>query len=568
MEGLRGGWLLVLAGCALVALIAWLVRAVPATDEPPSAHSALGRPAVTPSPVLGDASIAAADDASGGGSSGAVCEPLDVFHGAPAPYSPTVLQESEKPTLVLLTAVWCMWCDTFEKKVLTRPDIQRQLASFRTLLADVDRDPVWMDLEGVSGLPSLAFFDRGARHVLTLSGYKSPAEMLDVLKVVQQRLQEGAMTPYAGRKALDHLPDCALKLTEARATLRRFEGKVFMAINSNDGGFATPARIPHPDLLRELAEWAQLGAPARVTQWVEKTAESALVGRSPRLEGEPLPDFTLSHLELARLAAEGSAGGELWFDNLKRLQNMDPFQGLQDPVDHGVFRYAAGPGWYNPHFERRAMDNLSWAILLNVLGKERQGQQIASFVEQAFHRGDLLGSVQQANPFYYRLRAAERRGISSPAVDELWLLEVQARAARVNRARCHQLRRVPLDAWPKGRWNKTGEEPSAPPALPDAVGELLLALRGCGGEYASRGEQLSATLVQQWREGKIPILGNFARLHRLAAGICAAAPKRCGAVLAAIADLPFDPQYAPPLVALAKYANSAPPDRPCDAPAQ
>ncbi len=486
------------------------------------------------------------------GTSHGVDLPANPTHGDVAPSVPSELRPAAQPTVVLLTAKWCLWCDAFKKKVLSDREVQASLGRFRYLIADVDLSPTWMDLEGVSGLPSLAFFDGDARHVLTLSGYKSVAELEDSLSIVHRRIASGKLTPYAGRKAVEQLPSCAVSVETAQQMLRRFESKIFFAVNSNDGGFGSPARVPHPDLLRELAEWIAVGAPQRVESWVELTIASALQGRSPRLDGKPLPDFAFDLSTIVELATKGSDADD-WLDRIGQLPDMDPFQGLQDPVDHGVFRYAVGPGWYNPHFERRALDNLSWAILLKRRGDDRRARQIGRFVDDVFHQGVLLGAVQRANPFYYRLSARERRGVAKPPVDRLWLLEVQARAARFDRTRCHLLRRVSVDTWPRARWTERGEDAESPAALPDAVGELLLALQTCGAGFRDRARQLSDTVVRLWSDGRAPLEGRFARLHRLTSGICEVSPKDCGRALAAIEDLPFDPEYAPPLTALASY---------------
>lgn len=544
----------------------WCVTAgvlVPATscrdrgDEPPRARvraTAVSGPQTGPLPRPSVSSAPRARAAPARGDSGSVTA---------APEDPVRLESGDRPTAVLMTAVWCQWCEAFKAEVLPLADVQQALAPFRFMVADVDRAPLWMDLQGVAGLPSLAFFDMSGRHVLTRSGFLSAPEAVLLLEAVQAKLVDGSLLPNPDPAPVPALAAQSLSKEAARAELARLERQIFLYVNSNDGGFRTPARVPYPDLLRELQAYISLGAPKRVESWVQRTIESALRGRSPRLDGQPLPDLAFSAEELKRLARQGSHGGPRWREGIDCLPDQDPFLGIQDPIDHGVFRYAAGAGWYHPHFERGVLDNLSWALLLKARGDARRAAQILRFVEHTFSQGSLLGAVQKANPFYYRLRAAERRGIPAPPVARLWLPAVQARAARALPARCKQLLRVSDDRWPRAMWSERGELDEAADAPPDAVGELLLGLAACPTKaHADRAKALAARVVDTWQRGALPVGSAPARLFRLAAGLCAAAPGvPCGRALATVRGLPVSLEHAPPLEALARFGAGESPSR-------
>ena len=450
-----------------------------------------------------------------------------------------------RPRLVLLTAPWCQWCRVLEAETLPAPAVRAALAAWSLEEIDVDRAPAWMDRPGVSGLPSLLFFDGAGRHVLTRSGYRSPAELASLLDDVRARLGEPDLAPFPAEPGHRRLPALPMDARRAQAELVRLERAAFIAVNSNDGGFGGPGRDPRPGMLLALAEWP--GATARTRRWIDLTCNHALRGRSPRLDGAPLPDDDFSGVELADLATRGPVVGPRWRAGIDRLPDADPYEGLQDPFDYGVFRYAAGPGWYHPHFERRAADNLRWALLLRRLGRTDDAARVAGFVASTFGVGARIAAHQRSDPFYYRLRADERRGVPSPPVEPLFPVEVQALAAQVWPARCGALEAAPTDRWPRALWTEGAEDPAAAEATPDAVGALLRAMAGCPSQ-AARARALAEVVVARWAGFGLP--GRPQRLGPLAGGICAAAPGHCGRALAALDGLPLDPEFPPPFAAL------------------
>lgn len=442
-----------------------------------------------------------------------------------------------------------------EHEVLPNPEIRAAIdRNYEAMVVDVDAQPSWMDLPGVEGLPVLVFFDTSGRHVLTRSGYREAADLVVLLDAVAHGLSRGEIEPYPEPAPPTLLGTYeAMDKHRARADLERIERALYIEVNSNDGGFSTPARRPQPEVLFELQRWD--AHTPRADTWIEMTLAHALRGRSPRLDGEPLDALEYEAAALIELSQKGPELGQRWRDAVDRLPNLDPYRGLQDPVDHGVFRYAAGPGWYHPHYERRAMDNLAWALLLRARGREADAQDIYAFVVQTFGRGQPepapLDAAQQSDPFYFRLTAAEREGVPPPKVWPLLSLDVQARAARVDPSRCATLERVRIDRWPLARWTDEGEDEAGPEATVDAVGELLIALSACPGQ-AKRARSLAQLVLERWRS--VGVVAN-ARSNRLAAGICQAAPKQCPQVLAAVEGLALDLRFAPPLAELAKLAD-------------
>ena len=443
----------------------------------------------------------------------------------------------------------------FEEEVLSDSEVKATISGdFEFIHADLDRSPEWGDIPGFQGLPSLAFFDRGGRHVLTRSGYLPPAEVLTLLRAVSDKLASGELEPYPAPPPGRALADRALDPAELAKELKRLEFAIFLRVNSHDGGFDTPSRNPYPSLLVELELWRQAGAPPRVSEWIDRTVESALRGSSPRHDGEILRDMDFTGEELRTLSLRGPDAGPRWREGVDRLPQADPFRGLQDPVDGGMYRYCAGPGWYHPHFERRSVDNLAWAELAALQDREADAERHRTFIERTFATGSLLASTQRSDPFYARLQSDERRDIPAPPVASLTRVEVQARAAQVDAARCPSLLHVQGDTWPRALWTEIDgvlAEAGQEAATPDAVGELLAGLASCqdqGEVYREATRRLLATVRARWRDP----LPSTARLQGLVRGICRASDELCPLALATVADMPFDPAYPPPLVEFAR----------------
>lgn len=468
------------------------------------------------------------------------------------PSDPLKIHPSDRPRLVLLTASWCQWCKVLEESSLPAPEVRAVLATrFHALLVDVDRSPLWMDVPGVTGLPALVVFDEGGDHVLTRGGYRSPDELASWLDAVADRLASGELRGDPLPRPVSRLPSRGLTPLEAAAELDRLEKKLFLLVNSNDGGFRSPSRHPFPALLIELERFVARGAPARVQSWVDLTVAGALRGSSPRLRGEPQPGLTFSGAELRALSQSAPPRPPRWIEGVEGLADQDPWLGLQDPVDGGVFRYAAGPGWYHPHFERSAADNLAWVELLTLRGQPQEADRILRFVEdQLVLENGAVAASQASNPFYFRLRSDERAGLPPPPVDPLVLMAVQARAARVRPARCAAFYDRVRPAW---GWDPFKPQPGHQLPAPDEIGIVIDTLHRCGApDLRVHALSLADAVLKRWDTDGLP---RSPRLGPLATAVCRVRPARCPQVLAAVAGIDVNPAFPPPLEELARLAH-------------
>jgi hypothetical protein len=478
----------------------------------------------------------------------------EAYHAPIFGGDPEDVVEAASPRTFVLSAPWCQWCKVLKHEVLPDPEVQKVLADFEVYEVNVDRFPRWMDLRGVSGLPALVFMDQKGAHVFTHAGYRPVRTFLPMLEAVRDQIQSGALLGVAISAPIKRLdPTRRISPPAAARALKKWSDTLFIKVNSNDGGFESPARHPHPALLVALEEWKGLGAPRRVEKWIALTLENARRGQSPRLRGEKVSGMDFSARELTLLSKMGPKAGARWRQAIDALPNVDAFWGIRDPVDHGFFRYAAGPGWYHPHFERSAFDNLNWARLFALRGEEKESQRMLRFVDQWFLKDERFLTYERSDPFYHRLSKRERVGVARPRVDDTALLHVQATAALANPRHCGKLREISVASWPSREWDEKQGWNGKPAALPDQVGLFIEALVFCEGkDGGSRARAMAQLALARWKDQGFIHDG---RLFVLARGIAQALPKARPAVLAQVADLPLSLTHPPPLSLMAKMAR-------------
>ena len=101
--------------------------------------------------------------------------------------------------------------------------------------------------------------------------------------------------------------------------------------------------------------------------------------------------------------------------------------GLRDPVEGGFFRYATRRDWSEPHYERMLPDNALLLPAYAAVGDRATAAGIVAFLEHVLRRpSGAFGSAQDSESVldgrrneggYYRLPAAARAEVESPAVD-------------------------------------------------------------------------------------------------------------------------------------------------------
>ncbi|MCH7732293.1 MAG: thioredoxin family protein [Candidatus Marinimicrobia bacterium] len=95
-------------------------------------------------------------------------------------------KEQNKIVLAKFHADWCHWCNKMDNTTFSDPDIVDKLQEFIPIKIDIE-EGVGLKLAqdaGVSGLPTIVFFDGDGEVIGKYVGYQSPKEMKKIIKKV------------------------------------------------------------------------------------------------------------------------------------------------------------------------------------------------------------------------------------------------------------------------------------------------------------------------------------------------------------------------------------------------
>ncbi len=302
-------------------------------------------------------------------------------------------QQTDKPILLDISAVWCHWCHVMDETTYSDPEIialvnERYIA----IRADNDQRPDVNRRYNLGGWPTTAFLTP-AGEVLTGGTYIPPDQMRSYLTQVSDA--------YKNSKAqiMERIAEISSKREQALQVRTAPEGKLSGGIGDNVlqqivgsydplyGGFGDEPKFPQTNALEFTLE-----------RYYE-TRDSAL-----------LPVITTT---LTRMATGG----------------------MYDQEWGGFFRYSTTRDWSIPHYEKMLEDNAMLLALYvhawQVLGDETFLKTIRSLVAYAAlslsdrERGGFYGS-QDADEVYYTLPREEREKMTPPYVDRTFYTDWNA----------------------------------------------------------------------------------------------------------------------------------------------
>ncbi len=107
-------------------------------------------------------------------------------------------KRESKPVLVDFYADWCSWCKEMDKQTFSNPSVRRQLNK-NFVLARIDvqkkqkinyKGKTFSEREfqaalNVTGLPTLAFFDKNGNLVTTVPGFMTKDQLLPILGYIK-----------------------------------------------------------------------------------------------------------------------------------------------------------------------------------------------------------------------------------------------------------------------------------------------------------------------------------------------------------------------------------------------
>ncbi len=391
-------------------------------------------------------------------------------------------EERDLPILLHLTAPWCHWCHVVDETTLSDPEVIALLNdSLLPLRVDTDRHPHVRDRYIAGGWPTTAFLTPDGEVLWSGTGLEAH-ELLHVARGVlrgwRDRRDELRGEVERRRMAIQasgrrHAASGLVRRESADSVL----SALIDSADARNGGFGDAPRFPSPDAVELLF------------------AEG--LGR-----GDP------QCAALAERHLDGILAGELF-----------------DRVDGGFFRYALQPDWTEPQYEKLLAVNggllrafALGAVLTGRSDWEEAAETTVEWVQSRLLRKDgLWGASQDADPDYYALRAADRRGRAAPNIDATayvdanatWISGLASAGGRLGRAewirRAEEALHV-LDTGsrdPAGRVaHFVGDDPLAPTdLLVDLVGLaracLAVAQATGGSRWVDRAREIVARMQER-----------------------------------------------------------------------
>jgi uncharacterized protein YyaL (SSP411 family) len=290
-------------------------------------------------------------------------------------------QRTGRPILLSLAAIWCHWCHVLDETTLSDPRVIATLnRDFIPVRVDADQHP---DIERryiLGGWPTVAVLT--ARGEIVDGGtYVPPDAFVQLLSTARETIQAGG--PALETKLAQH----RLRFNPAQpapldaSIVDGVTRNLISAADPVNGGFGGQQKFPQGAAVELLLD----------------------VGET----------------DLARRA-------------------LDAMLRLEDPVEHGFYRYATRPDWSAPHYEKMLSTN---AELLSAYAHgfastkdpryRDAALRTAAWMEKTLLDGatGALWASQDADEHYYSLGADARALQKAPYIDRTLLADRAARAA-------------------------------------------------------------------------------------------------------------------------------------------
>jgi uncharacterized protein len=370
-------------------------------------------------------------------------------------------QQTGKPVLLSLSAVWCHWCHVMDETAYSdRRVIEMINNRFIPTRVDNDRRPDVNRRYNMGGWPTTAFLTETG-DVITGATYLPADNMLDALRqvddvytaqraeLVQRGISQRAQTLRSLRAAVQ-----AEERERTEAAGPKLDAEATAAAEAEAGAAgrteaeAQAAVGPRSPLAGTLAfEERQEKWAANTIDEVERQVREAFDPVNGGFGGEPkFPQAeVLGFLLLQAATCDDERLGEIVATTLDAMADSD----LYDRAEDGFFRYATQRDWSAPHYEKMLEDNAKLAhVYLDAALPHGGGDRVG---EDTRHRyadvaagvirymttvlwlpaaGAFAGS-QDADEHYYGLDLDGRHELgAAPFVDPTVYVDWNARAAQ------------------------------------------------------------------------------------------------------------------------------------------
>jgi uncharacterized protein YyaL (SSP411 family) len=384
-------------------------------------------------------------------------------------------QDTKKPVLLSLSAVWCHWCHVMDETTYSdrrviefinnrfiptrvdndrRPDVNRRYnmggwptTAFLTETGDVITGATYLPAEDMLGaLRKVDDIYSNQRAELVQRGMSQRAQQLSRLRAAAQA-EERRRTEAAGPE-LD--AEAAAEATAEAAAEAATEGAAEAATRAPAAGRATDtageeaaegeeAAGPRSPLAGTLVfeerqeQWA-----ADTVQEVEGQAKAAFDPVNGGFGGEPkFPQAeVVSFLLLRAAVCDDERLDEIVTKTLDAMADGD----LYDRAEDGFFRYATQRDWTVPHYEKMLEDNAKLALVyldaaLRYPERERYRDVAAGVIRYLttvlwLPNAKAFAGSQDADEHYYSLDLDGRHDLTAPFIDPTVYVDWNARVAQ------------------------------------------------------------------------------------------------------------------------------------------
>lgn len=331
-------------------------------------------------------------------------------------------KKERKPIYMLITAVWCFWCQVFEEKTLEKEEVVRYLnENFINIFVDYDKRKDIASKYPPTGLPYSVIFSPDGEELVSVPGYIEKERFLENLRKTVAYVKE--LKPER-RERVEGVPEVKGKglVYPKREDLETFVVTIKNIIRDNYdrtyGGFGFREKVPYADTLDFLMDLYKEEGKKLWLEMVEKTLDR--IG-GIKEEGKRKKFPPSNYL----IALYNNRDEEGWLEKVGRLQREDRLYGLYDPIEGGFFRYALLRDWSLPHFEKMLLENgeiiKAYLRAYDLTGRNGYKDLALGGLRYLFNtlydeKGYFYGS-QIADEVYYHMKPEDRKKVKPPRVD-------------------------------------------------------------------------------------------------------------------------------------------------------
>ena len=229
-------------------------------------------------------------------------------------------EQSGKPVLLSISAVWCHWCHVMDQRSYSDPRVIEMInRDYIPVRVDTDREPDINTRYNMGGWPSTVFLT-SERDVLTGGTYMPPDQMMMVLdRVASAYKEQNHELLERAREAREETEESFRQSNDAQsrpADVDKVLDTLRSAYDPLNGGFGTSQKFAYPAALEMLLFSYETTGNTSDMQMAIETIDAMLAG--------------------------------------------DIF----DKVEGGIYRYATRRDWTGPHYEKLLAENARMAYML------------------------------------------------------------------------------------------------------------------------------------------------------------------------------------------------------------